>query len=144
MYDAEYHSEYYKKNKDKMLAYNNKYNRINVKRLSQYRKKYREKNKDKARKQIAQWSKTPKGCFSHYKCRAKYRGKLFKISFEDFNTFWQQPCSYCGASIATIGLDRMDNQKGYLIGNVTPCCWPCNKKKGPKDVDTFIKSLKII
>src|SRR3990167_8069720 len=121
MYDAEYHSEYYKKNKDKMLAYNNKYNRIHVKRLSQYRKKYREKNKDKARKQIAQWSKTPKGCFSHYKCRAKYRGKLFKISFEDFNTFWQQPCSYCGASIATIGLDRMDNQKGYLIGNFTPC-----------------------
>jgi len=41
-------------------------------------------------------------------------------------------CYYCNHDLEEtgIGLDRIDNDKGYLENNVVPCCWICNKIKG--------------
>lgn len=40
-------------------------------------------------------------------------------------------CYYCGAEIRTgVGLDRIDNHKGYLIENCLPCCGFCNSVRG--------------
>lgn len=37
-----------------------------------------------------------------------------------------QPCFYCGANDISMGLDRIDNSKGHIVGNVNPCCIRCN------------------
>jgi hypothetical protein len=29
-------------------------------------------------------------------------------------------------------LDRKDNSKGYITGNIVPCCWRCNDGKGSR------------
>lgn len=53
-------------------------------------------------------------------------------------TFWQKPCWYCGREIKTIGLDRANNEIGYKIDNLIPCCATCNKAKRDMTQSGFI------
>jgi len=64
-----------------------------------------------------------------YRCGAKKRGHSFDLTIDEFTSFWQKPCSYCGGSIATVGIDRVDSSVGYQINNCVPCCSRCNKMK---------------
>lgn len=79
---------------------------------------------------------TPKGRFTTYKGSARNKGLPFELTLEDHftpgapNTFWQKPCTYCNDKIETIGLDRIDNDKGYTIDNVVSCCGDCNLTRG--------------
>jgi len=55
----------------------------------------------------------------------------------------QQECEYCGkeaipAERSWNGIDRIDNEKGYVYGNCAPCCWGCNKAKGKRTAMEFI------
>lgn len=48
-------------------------------------------------------------------------------------------CYYCGTPAAPVnGIDRVDNGKGYVEGNVVPACWTCNRRKAQADVNEFI------
>lgn len=87
---------------------------------------YREENREKI---YNQQKRTPKGRYASYKHGAKARGLSFDLSFEEFCSFWQVDCSYCGDPIPTIGLDRVDSSKGYELGNVVSCCTMCNRMK---------------
>jgi hypothetical protein len=40
-------------------------------------------------------------------------------------------CTYCGAPSAR-GADRIDNNSGHVIGNMVPCCYPCNVTRGDR------------
>lgn len=35
------------------------------------------------------------------------------------------------------GIDRMDNSRGYVAGNVVPCCGQCNRAKGTLTYEAF-------
>jgi len=50
------------------------------------------------------------------------------------------PCRYCGCLDpgTLIGIDRMDNTKGYAAANCVGCCEICNKMKHSLDVRTFL------
>jgi hypothetical protein len=85
---------------------------------------------------------SPAGRYANYKYGAKDRGIPFKISFEYFMTFWQKPCAYDGKPIETIGLDRIDNTKGYVKGNIVPCCFTCNKAKMDRSGKEYIAHCK--
>ena len=109
--------------------------------LEQVRQRSRRpKNKEKKRIYI----ESEKGKFGKYKCGAKERNIKFDLTFEEFISYWQKPCAYCGSKIDTIGLDRMDSGKGYLIDNVCSCCWECNKLKGSRNRKDFIEKCKKI
>lgn len=43
-----------------------------------------------------------------------------------------------------MGIDRIDNAKGYIEGNVTSCCKTCNMIKSVYSVDNFIEYCKNI
>lgn len=56
-------------------------------------------------------------------------------------------CAYCGAAperghavldYAKNGIDRIDNQGPYQVGNVLPCCRKCNWAKGQESVESFL------
>ena len=48
-------------------------------------------------------------------------------------------CSNCGSGdFVYNGLDRVDNEKGYTIDNVVPCCKHCNYAKRNRSVEEFI------
>lgn len=76
--------------------------------------------------------------YALYKNSAKERNYNFNLTKEQFETFWQKPCYYCGSEIKTIGIDRIDNKIGYEIGNCVPCCGWCNKMKLTKSKEEFI------
>lgn len=73
------------------------------------------------------------------KSGAKKRGIEFNLSKDEFLTFWGKPCFYCGDKIPTIGLDRINSDEGYSIGNVVSCCAICNTMKLAISRDVFIQ-----
>lgn len=87
------------------------------------------------------YSKTPKGSYNFYCHGSKRRGIEFGITFEKFLTFWQKPCNYCGVEILTIGLDRVDSSKGYIIDNIVSCCKTCNFAKSDLSESEFMEYL---
>jgi hypothetical protein len=72
---------------------------------------------------------TVNGRYTKYKSGAKQRNLSFELSKDEFASFWQKPCSYCGGEISTIGIDRIDSNKGYIKSNCRACCSICNKIK---------------
>lgn len=63
----------------------------------------------------------------------------------------QGQCYYCGRSKVNktqdfryVGLDRIDNNKGYTFDNVVSCCKTCNAMKGKMPMAEFIEQAKRI
>ena len=59
-----------------------------------------------------------------------------------YNIF-PKPCHWCGETDwHKLGCDRIDNDKPHTPDNVNPCCEECNKKRGTKTYDEFLKVIK--
>jgi len=82
--------------------------------------------------------------YASYLWGAKSRAYEFSLTFEEFMTFWNVDCTYCGDQIDTIGLDRMDNRQGYTLSNVVPCCSVCNYMKQGLSVEQFMNHVNKI
>jgi len=48
---------------------------------------------------------------------------------------------YGEMQICYSGLDRVDSSRGYVHGNVVPCCGECNYAKQDLSVDDFLASV---
>lgn len=81
---------------------------------------------------------------TNYKAGAKSRGIEWKITKEQFESFWNKPCYYCASIVETIGLDRIDSDKCYEITNVVACCHTCNVMKLAIPRDLFIEHCRKI
>jgi len=110
--------------------------------LKQYQRDYYQKNKLHIRELAKKYDKLPRPTFRTYRKSARKRGYTFELSFEQFMTFWQKSCYYCGAEIKRIGMDRIDNSKGYILSNLVPCCKWCNEWKRAKTQQEYIKHCK--
>lgn len=87
--------------------------------------------------------------FRIYKRGADERGFSFDLTLEEFKSITQKNCVYCGSPPSAIfkkcegqlpfvynGIDREDNEVGYLKTNCVPCCKSCNiAKHQMKDID---------
>lgn len=69
---------------------------------------------------------------------AKKRKLEWHLTFEQYDELTNQPCYYCGTTEA-IGIDRIDNQVGYLAENSRPCCGTCNRAKHTTGEEEFIE-----
>lgn len=89
-----------------------------------------------------------KARFTIAKAAAKQSGHIWGLSLEEFSELNSRPCNYCGGPLPTKGrgLDRLDNSRGYLMGNVTPCCTVCNTVRGahfsPEETKVAIQAVK--
>ena len=93
---------------------------------------------------MKKYGQTKKGKYSQYKSNAKARAYSFNLTYEEFCTFWQQPCFYCDGDIHTVGIDRIDNTLGYSLDNIVSCCGLCNQMKMDLPLDTFLQQIKRI
>jgi hypothetical protein len=100
--------------------------------------------------------------YSNYKSKCKTKDWEFTLSKEEFKDIILSNCHYCnavpnnirldraklrkgiGLSCLTNGIDRKDSEKGYIYGNVLPCCEDCNKAKRNLDYDQFINLIRDI
>ena len=94
--------------------------------------------------------------FLSYKKRAQYSGLDFKLEKERFVQIVSLDCHYCGDAPANqrrsraqnrkklfySGIDRVDNNQGYIEGNVVPCCKTCNYMKSNNTIDQFISHVQ--
>lgn len=94
----------------------------------------------------------------NYKKSAHERGYKFELSEDEFRRLTKQPCYYCGqiadrpaprakgtnGDYLYNGIDRIDNSKGYVEGNVRPCCKQCNIAKNVLSEVDFIDWVKRI
>lgn len=80
--------------------------------------------------------------YTNYRMNAKNKNNSFKLTKEEFLNLTSQNCYYCGVEPKQImhkpqyngdyiynGIDRLDNNIGYELNNVVPCCGICNKAK---------------
>jgi hypothetical protein len=123
---------------DESIEYGRKYWKKNRIELIEKHKHYIEEHRIELNKKRKIYFKTPKGKYSRYKNAAKKRNISFELTFEQFMTFWQQPCYYTGIPIETIGIDRIDNTKGYTIDNCVSCCEEVNYMKNNMTQEHFI------
>ena len=63
--------------------------------------------------------------FGAYKLSDKKKGFNFDLTLEFMRDEVRKECVYCGCD-ERVGLDRVDNSLGHVIGNVVPCCYECN------------------
>ena len=82
---------------------------------------------------------------SDIKRTAKRRNLEYSLSDEEVLNLVKQPCYYCEAEprahnnydLLFNGIDRVDNNKGYIKGNVVSCCTQCNTTKNTLSVTEF-------
>lgn len=145
---SDFHKSSIKKNRDGYRSWCKSCIKIdNSLRESRYkgtRKKYREEhktdlaenkriyylnNREKVLKTNSNYRTSLNYRYISYKNNAKHRNIDWSLTKEEFEILWNKDCHYCGAEIATIGIDRVDSKIGYITSNIVPCCSICNTIK---------------
>lgn len=87
--------------------------------------------------------------YTRYKDSAVKRSLPFELSYEETVEYFKSNCFYCGKEPATpfkkrggihfyTGIDRVDNDLGYLKDNCVPCCKRCNYCKKTLTADEYL------
>lgn len=111
-------------------------------------KAYRDNNLEVFKKRENAYRKTVKARFSTLNQQLNKRGLAVTITFEQYSELIKNLCYYCEGPLPQTGhgLDRLDNNKGYDLSNVVPCCGSCNKIKQdiltPEEMKAAMKAVK--
>lgn len=90
-----------------------------------------------------------------YIYKSRVRNIPFLLTKEYFLELTNSNCFYCGIAPTNIrlngrfvevhnGVDRVDNNRGYEVGNVVPCCKYCNSFKSNYSEEKFLEHVKAI
>jgi hypothetical protein len=109
-----------------------------------YCKENPEKQKKRYKKYVKEKSADPQYRYKQYKSSSKKINREFKLSYDEFLTFWKKDCSYCGSAIDSVGIDRIDSSVGYILDNCASCCFDCNNLKSNRDLDKWLDKMKNI
>ena len=91
------------------------------------------------------YRRTERGSYNTTKGNAKAKGIEWAISFEEFKTVRStNQCHYCEGALPEVcgGLDRKNNELGYIPGNLVPCCARCNYLK--RDLLSYEETVRVI
>ena len=94
------------------------------------------------KKEWRNWSRRNdvKNRFRMYQWNSKKVDRDFEIDIEQFKGYVENnTCHYCGSGERRLGMDRVDSSKGYLVENIVPCCYLCNRAKSDMEYDEFIR-----
>lgn len=90
-----------------------------------------------------------------YKSNAKKRNLVWDLNDDEALSLLEKDCFYCGLQPSNIyrtrakskkysGIDRLDNNVGYITSNVVSCCSVCNHAKHTMTKEVFLGWLKRI
>lgn len=95
--------------------------------------------------------------YKDYEQAAIKKGRIFNLTLEYFKELISEKCFYCDSPPLNIiysgnkqilykynGVDRIDNNLGYVEGNVVTCCKNCNIAKHTMDKDKFLDLISKI
>lgn len=116
--------------------------------LTTYCRECRGKKKQANQWKFTEWQRTysrdycytPQGRYIWLKSSARRKGREVEFTRQDFKEWLEQQllnCYYCGQELilgekglSAFTIDRKDNNKGYIIGNIVLACKRCNIIKG--------------
>jgi len=96
-------------------------------------------------------------CHHYKKDNADRRGLDYKLTRKKARELFEGNCYYCGKEPNNIidrsssnangvyvynSIDRLDNSKGYIEGNVVSCCKICNAMKSKLSEKEFLEHIK--
>lgn len=90
------------------------------------------------------WNTIKGYTYSKYKSHAKIDFELTEYQYDKLR---KGNCVYCGRGSVdghTNGIDRVNNDIGYILGNCVSCCGDCNFAKGSSTVEDFIAKCVMI
>jgi hypothetical protein len=105
------------------------------------------------------WSTAFNLIWKNYVVGANNRKLKFKLTKENFSTLINDNCHYCGSiptkikkyggkrkpsQITYNGVDRVDNEIGYLLSNCVTCCHLCNIMKLALSKKAFLDHVQKI
>lgn len=107
-----------------------------------------------SKRKISDLERVENSLIREYKHSAKQRNITYNLSDNLLLQLVKEPCNYCNSepfkphrednNFLYNGLDRIDNNIGYLESNVVPCCFICNKMKGVLNEGEFMEHLNKI
>jgi hypothetical protein len=132
--DAEYYSNYYQENKEKLLLKRKEWRENNKERVKTVGKEYRERTKEKSKA----WRDDNKDrlYFLSLKSRAIKKGLEFNL--EEKDVIAVDHCPVFGIALVrsllkpawnSASVDRIDNTKGYVKGNIQIMSYLANSMK---------------
>lgn len=98
--------------------------------------------------------------WSKHRQSARERNICSEISFDEFYHISKKPCWYCNhipnsgywenssyrkdwhEPFISNGIDRIDNLKGYIVGNIAPCCIRCNRAKNDMTIEQWKEKIR--
>lgn len=83
----------------------------------------------------------------NYVRRCIYKKIPLGITTQDMICLFLKKCFYCdlqGTMMAPIGIDRLDSERGYVVGNVVSCCSTCNYMKNTLGLVEFLRQVNRI
>jgi len=116
-------------------------------------KRHRQNYKDRLREDPSwlkdRWSQEQDNLSQRYKAykkRAKIKSFKFELTKEVFDALTSKTCYYCNEYTRGnfVGLDRVDNDKGYTEDNVIPCCKFCNYARRTVSREEFLRKVRQI
>lgn len=123
-------------------------------------KKCRQDNAILTSKKRASTNTVYTSLYAHCKKGALTRDLIFLISLDDFKKLIVENCFYCGSEpcvsntskrynktkneIKHNGIDRVDNNIGYILDNCVACCKTCNFMKKDHSTFDFLNHIKKI
>ena len=91
---------------------------------------------------------------TRYKRNAENRNLSVSLTNDELSILFKMNCYYCGnapsnrfsekgyrGDFVYNGIDRLDNNQGYHMFNVVPCCIKCNRMKMDANVEDFVEHV---
>ena len=129
--------------------YKNKWQKDNKQKRKEILQKYH--SSDKHKRTHRNYNSTTKGHFSHLKNSLKRASRILEctLSFAEYEILINKNCYYCNGPLFVSayggGLDRINNDLGYIQGNVLPCCGECNKLRMDRlSVEETLEVVKLL
>jgi hypothetical protein len=91
------------------------------------------------------WPDSKSSMYNNYLARAAKKDLEFALTKEQFTKFTTGKCYYCDKNTSKThknGVDRKNNNSGYIMSNCVSCCSQCNYMKGSLTEDEFIETCK--
>lgn len=113
---------------------------------------WKEHNRETQRRKRVPYQDPVIGWYKRYKEGAESRHYKFTLSFHTFSKLVAANCYYCGQAptqkrinkstkAIVNGVDRKNNNIGYIPSNCVPCCTTCNFAKGKLSEKEFINMV---
>ena len=141
-YHREYNKDWYQKNKEEHDARGKEWSKNNIRRRREIGRKYAKNNPDKMKVFFQNYAKSIEGKYRLLKYRAKHFSGT-PLTLEEFASLMSKSCVYCGEG-GNLGIDRIENSKGYTKENSAPCCKMCNYMKKNYTLQDFLAHVKKI